>query len=135
MAKNCNKFYDVASGDTCAAVATKYDISLTNFYAWNPAVGSTCAALELKVYVCVGVSATSKTTAKVTSTGISTPSPIQTGMTKSCKKFYDVASGDTCAAIATKYDISLTNFYAWNPAVGSTCAALELKVYVCVGVS
>ncbi|KAM0458624.1 hypothetical protein ACHAPV_006016 [Trichoderma viride] len=140
MASNCNKFYDVASGDTCAAIASAAGISLNDFYAWNPAVGNSCSTLDLGDYVCIGVigSTTSSTTTKITTSskgnGVSTPSPIQTGMASNCNKFYDVASGDTCAAIASAAGISLTNFYAWNPAVGSTCSFLDLGDYVCIGV-
>jgi hypothetical protein len=56
MASNCNKFHDVVSGDTCAAIAAAAaGISLTNFYTWNPAVGSSCSMLDLGDYVCIHV--------------------------------------------------------------------------------
>lgn len=70
-----------------------------------------------------------------TSTGIVTPSPIQTDMVSDCDEFYKVQENDICSGIASDFDISLSGFYAWNPAVGSTCAYLELNVYVCVQVS
>lgn len=150
MASNCDKFYLVVTGDTCADIASTYDITLANFYAWNPAVGSTCANLWVDDYVCVEVgkssstsstsaatstSKTSTTTTPTTSDEISTPSPIQTGMTSTCDEFYLVVSGDTCAGIASTYDITLANFYAWNPAVGSSCGSLWVDDYVCVAVA
>jgi LysM repeat protein len=46
----------------------------------------------------------------------------------------EVASGDTCSAVASKAGISLSNFYKWNPKVGSSCQSLYLGYYVCVGV-
>ncbi|KAI1428201.1 hypothetical protein F5Y12DRAFT_711518 [Xylaria sp. FL1777] len=58
--------------------------------------------------------------------------PVQTGMVSDCDEFYLVRSGDSCANIAFVEGISLTNFYAWNPAVGSSCAGPE-AVYVCIG--
>lgn len=141
MISTCDKFYPVASGDTCAAVAAAAGISLATFYAWNPAVGSSCATLEVGEYVCINI--IGSTTTAITSTattittsgdGVSTPSPIQTGMVSTCDKFYLVASGDTCAAVATAAGISLTTFYAWNPAVGTSCAYLEVGEYVCIDI-
>lgn len=140
MVNNCKSFYEVKSGDQCSAILSNYGITLSQFTTWNPAVGSTCTALWVDTYVCVsttGSAATTTTSVKTptptSGNGISTPSPIQTGMTSSCKTFYKTKSGDGCAAIATSYSISLTNFYTWNPAVGSTCASLWADTYVCVG--
>lgn len=73
-------------------------------------------------------------TSTSTGDGISTPSPIQTGMISTCDKFYLVASEDTCAAITTTAGVSLTTFYAWNPAVGSSFADLEVSEYICIDI-
>lgn len=54
-------------------------------------------------------------------------------MTAGCTKFYKVISGDGCWAIANANSIALTDFYAWNPAVGSDCQTLQPDYYVCVG--
>jgi LysM repeat protein len=140
MVSTCDEFYLVASGDTCDSIVADYGISLATFYAWNPAVGTDCADLELSEYVCVDIigytitSATATATATSTGDGISTPSPIQTGMISTCDEFYLVASGDTCDSIVADYGISLATFYAWNPAVGTDCADLELSEYVCVDI-
>ncbi|KAJ5008114.1 LysM domain-containing protein [Colletotrichum sp. SAR 10_66] len=140
MTKDCNKFYFVKTGDGCANIANNNGIALTDFYSWNPAVGNTCSGLWAEVYVCVGIvsggTVTSQPPATTTapSNGISTPTPIQEGMTTSCNKFYFVKTGDGCAAIASSNSIALSDFYAWNPAVGDTCAGLWANVYVCVGV-
>lgn len=136
MASNCNKFYLVASGDTCSAISTTYGISLASFYSWNPAVGSSCSYLDVGDYVCVGVmgNSTTTTTSITTGNGITTPTPIQTGIASNCDRFYLVASGDTCSAVAATYGISLATFYAWNPAVGSSCSYLDIGDYVCVGI-
>lgn len=142
MVSNCDDFYLVQSGDSCSAIATAFDISLDNFYAWNPAVGDTCTSLDLGDWVCIGLQGSAPTqtiTTKPTSTtttagnNIATPTPVQTGMVSDCDDFYLVQSGDTCSVIAADFDISLTDFYAWNPAVGNTCAGLELGVFVCIG--
>lgn len=137
MVSNCNTFYFVVSGDQCSTIASSYGISLASFYLWNPAVGSTCATLGLGDYVCVNVvgGTTSTTSKSATPTnGITTPTPIQTGMTTNCNTFYLVVSGDQCGTIASAAGISLANFYLWNPAVGSSCASLGLGDYVCINV-
>lgn len=139
MVSNCNKFYFVVSGDGCYDIAASYGISLANFYAWNPAVGTSCATLYPDFYVCVGIMGSSPTSTPPPNTtkpgnGISTPTPTQSGMTDHCKSFHLVVSGDTCYDISAAAGISLSNFYAWNPSVGSSCATLQLSVYVCVAV-
>ncbi|RAO73092.1 uncharacterized protein BHQ10_009104 [Talaromyces amestolkiae] len=140
LVANCNKFYLLATNDTCASIAADAGLSLATFYSWNPAVGGTCADLEIGDYVCidtVGYTFTSVTASATTTTtgdGISTPSPIQTGMVPTCDKFYLVVTNDTCSSIATAAGISLATFYSWNPAVGSSCAYLGLGDYVCIDI-
>ncbi|KAH8655300.1 hypothetical protein BX600DRAFT_525233 [Xylariales sp. PMI_506] len=134
IATNCDKFYEVKTNDTCYDISMTYGISLDEFYAWNPAVDE-CADLETGTYVCVDVSSssTATTTGTSTATGITTPSPIQTGMVTNCDKFYDVKANDTCYDISLDNGISLDTFYSWNPAVNG-CADLETGVYVCIGI-
>ncbi|KAI1281721.1 carbohydrate-binding module family 50 protein [Xylaria sp. FL0933] len=138
---NCDMFYYVQSGDTCSIIAAKYGITLAQFYAWNPAVGSSCLSLGLNDYVCVGtLNATGTITMTATTTtttkpgnGISTPMPVQTGIVSNCNRFYEVQPGDVCSNIAAAYGIPLQSFYAWNPAVGSSCLNLIAGDYVCIG--
>ncbi|KAJ9143047.1 LysM domain-containing protein [Pleurostoma richardsiae] len=142
MTSSCNKFYMTETGDSCAVIASTYGISLSDFYAWNTGVGSNCQSLWADTYYCVGIigqttsppTTTTKTTSTSTSSGngISTPTPTQPGMTPNCDKFYFVQSGDGCASIASKFGITLSQFYAWNTGVGSNCEALWANAYVCV---
>jgi LysM repeat protein len=80
MVSSCDAFYKIVSGDSCNAVADKYNITAANFHAWNPAVGSSCTMLIIGDYVCVGVlpssTTTTTTTTASTRTGVVTPSPI-----------------------------------------------------------
>lgn len=64
---------------------------------------------------------------------VTTPQPIQSGMTAGCNKFYKVVSGDTCAAVIKSQSVTTSDFYEWNPSVGSDCRNLQIDVYVCVG--
>jgi len=145
MVNNCDAFHFVKDGDQCAIIVQRYGISLSQFYRWNPAVGSSCSSLWLDTYVCVSIvgvnpvaSTTMKTSTIPTTTkagnGVATPTPIQTGMTSSCKSFRYVRDGDNCASIAQAAGISLANFYRWNTGVGSSCQSLWLNTYVCVAV-
>jgi len=76
------------------------------------------------------------TTSSTTSSGngVATPTPTQPDMTTSCNSFRLVKSGDQCGTIAASAGISLDDFYAWNPSVGTTCATLLADDYVCIGV-
>ena len=140
MVNNCDSFYKVVKDDGCEAIASRYGITPSQFYAWNPYVENTCKNLWPDYYVCVsivGVNPSFTTSVKPTTTtpgnGVATPTPVQDGMTKSCKKFYKVVSGDGCWAIANTNNIDLNNFYAWNPAVKTDCSGLFPNYYVCIG--
>lgn len=133
MVSTCNQFYKVIAGDGCYDIANDHGIPLVSFYAWNPAVKTDYSGLQADEYVCVGVKSTS-TSAVVPATtsvsGITTPSPIQTGMVSTCDTFCDVHSGDSCYNIAATHGVS----YAWNLAVKIDCSGLQPDEYVCVGV-
>lgn len=42
--------------------------------------------------------------------------PTQTGIVVSCKQYYTVQSGDSCAAIDAESAITFAQLYQWNPA-------------------
>ncbi|UKZ79306.1 hypothetical protein TrVFT333_007056 [Trichoderma virens FT-333] len=151
MATSCNKFHFVESGNTCFDIAKKYNVPLATFYSWNPAVGSSCKALNVGYHVCVDASgstppkettspakptttpAKAPTTTSSAGSGIATPSPFQPGMVTGCKKFYLVKSGETCAFIAENQGTTVDNIKKWNPQVGSSCTALWANNNICVG--
>ncbi len=135
IVSNCNSFYFVKSGEGCADIASRNGISLSQFYSWNPSAGSDCSGLWANAYACVGIIGFVKpTTTTKAGNGVTTPMPIQTGMTTSCKTFHFVAAGETCDTISRAAGISLANFYAWNPAAGNTCAGLWANTYCCIAV-
>ncbi|PYI34514.1 LysM domain protein [Aspergillus indologenus CBS 114.80] len=135
----CNAYYYVKSTDTCYTIQDLYlDFTLNEFYTWNPSISTGCVGLEPGYYVCVGVTggtssiATATTTASVSSS--SPYQPQQTGLTSKCDDYYYVNEGDDCTAGLEEFDITMAEFYAWNPAVGSDCNTMEYGYYVCVGV-
>ncbi|OOQ86417.1 hypothetical protein PEBR_21486 [Penicillium brasilianum] len=147
MVDYCDAFHLVVSGDTCADIASSAGISVSDFESWNPTVGSGCGGLWLDYYVCIGIiggntTSTTATTTTTTSTstststgnGVTTPTPYETGMVDDCDAFHLVVSGDDCADIASDADITVDEFYTWNPTVGASCSGLWLGYYVCVGI-
>ncbi|KAM0629154.1 hypothetical protein D7B24_005291 [Verticillium nonalfalfae] len=131
MVANCNRFYFVKDGDICVNIAASQSVSLTNLYAWNPAIGTSCGGLWANVYICVGTGTAAPTTT-APGNGVATPTPIQAGMTTRCKTFHQVVAGEVCFGVARPAGISIANFFAWNPAVGTDCGALLPGYYVCV---
>ncbi|CAG8935539.1 unnamed protein product, partial [Penicillium salamii] len=136
VVSTCDKFYKVVADDGCYDIANDHGITLASFYTWNPAVKTDCSGLQANEYVCVGVKSTSTSAVSATTSvsGVTTPSPIQTGMISTCDTFYDVHSGDSCYDVAETHGVSLDSFYAWNPAVKTDCSGLQPDEYVCVGV-
>ncbi|KAL7755294.1 hypothetical protein ACKLNR_015051 [Fusarium oxysporum f. sp. zingiberi] len=139
LVKNCNKFHQIASTTTCSSIESYYKLPLAQFLAWNPAVGKDCTSLWKGYWVCVSVEGykpATTTTAKPTTTkpanGITTPSPIQDGMVKNCEKFHQIKSTTTCTSIENYYNLPLSTFLSWNPAVGKDCTSLLVNYWVCV---
>ncbi|KLU90373.1 hypothetical protein MAPG_09335 [Magnaporthiopsis poae ATCC 64411] len=136
---NCNKFVFVNGGDTCASIVSKAGITLAQFTTWNAGVGSGCQSMWGRTYQCVGVIGGSPTDpGKPTTTeagnGVTTPTPTQANMTKSCRRFHFVQKGQTCATIISQYKISLADFVSWNPDAKSDCTGLWAETYACVAV-
>ncbi|KAK1144611.1 hypothetical protein N8T08_004914 [Aspergillus melleus] len=65
------------------------------------------------------------------------PGPTQSGIPDNCNKWHLVTSSDeNCATVAAKYNISLKQFYNWNPAVSHDCVDGFWKDEAyCVGVA
>lgn len=74
MTAKCDDFYFIKSGDGCWAIANDNDISLDDFYAWDPAVGTDCAGPPSGYNVCVGKDASTSSVTR-SSTRTSSPSP------------------------------------------------------------
>ncbi|KAJ4184126.1 hypothetical protein NW767_012172 [Fusarium falciforme] len=139
MVSNCNKFHIIGKTTTCQGIADYNKISISDFYKWNAGIKSDCSNLELGSYACAGIIASTSqptTTAKPTTTGngVSTPTPIQSGMVSNCNKFHIVGKTTTCQGIADYNKISISDFYKWNAGIKSDCSNLELGAYACAGV-
>ncbi|KKK25242.1 hypothetical protein ARAM_003183 [Aspergillus rambellii] len=135
--------YLVQSGDTCNGIANSSNTTFQQLVAWNPALGSWCTNLLSGENICVSppggvqnlttiAGATATQTALYASTTASRPTPVATGTTLDCGKYYLVQAGDTCQLISLNQTIALNVFEAINPNINSTCGNLELDVYYCV---
>ena len=56
IASNCDQYYTVASGDSCANIGSQYNVTFAELYSWNPTIGGDCQNLWVGYAVCVGVS-------------------------------------------------------------------------------
>ncbi|KAJ6020328.1 carbohydrate-binding module family 50 protein [Penicillium canescens] len=135
--------YNVENGDTCDAIANNTSTSFQQLVAWNPSLGSYCTNLLSGENICVsppgGVqNLTTIAGATATQTGIyatttaSRPSPVATGTTLDCGKYYQVQAGDNCQLISLNQTISIVLLEEINPDIDSTCSNLELGVYYCI---
>ncbi|KAF9873538.1 hypothetical protein CkaCkLH20_08997 [Colletotrichum karsti] len=113
---NCNKWYKIASGDTCDVLAGKNAITVAQLYRWNTQINSSCNNLLLGYYACVGIP------------GAAAPMP---GIVSNCKRYYQVVSGDSCDSIAQKNGITVANFRRWNTAINTGCTNLWADALVC----
>ncbi|KAJ9307102.1 hypothetical protein DTO217A2_3340 [Paecilomyces variotii] len=64
--------------------------------------------------------ATASSTPSTTSTA-SVPGPTTSGIPSNCNKYYVVQTGDTCPSVESKFGITSTEFFAWNPSVSTDC--------------
>ena len=77
----------------------------------------------------------SSTTSKAQPTsGIQTPTPIQSGMTDNCNKFFPVKKNDTCWDISNTNGILLEDLYLWNTFITPPCEGLWAGFNICIGV-
>ena len=70
----------------------------------------------MKTYISVTLSSCG---AVLATAGINTPLAIHPGMIVNCLDFTPCAQGDTCVSIASREGITLDQFIAYNPALGS----------------
>ncbi|KAB2576002.1 LysM domain-containing protein [Lasiodiplodia theobromae] len=115
--------------NSCSAVASFYEVNLSDLLEWNPSLdNSSSCKLEQGYRYCVQLDGPTPT---ITS-GVT-----QTGITSTCNAYVLYTSDEQgyCADIASTAGISLSDFLAWNPAVGEACDGLWPGYAYCVGVS
>jgi LysM repeat protein len=142
---NCTDYADVYDGRTCQDILDTYVLTIKQFYAYNPAVGSDCSNLWAEYQYCVRtpdyidevnppVTTGTHSISTSTPTKPSPTAPTQSGEPDNCNKWYTAQDGDSCSSVANAYFITLDQFYAWNPAVSKDCSSgFWLNEAYCVG--
>ncbi|KFY85229.1 hypothetical protein V498_07747, partial [Pseudogymnoascus sp. VKM F-4517 (FW-2822)] len=132
-------FFDTAysEDDDCEYFANLWGITVADFIAWNPSVGTDCSGITVGGEYCVernwGVPVPTTTTGGGVPEPTSTvPSPVQEGIVDTCTSYYKASDGDDCSKLASRFGFTLGDFIQWNPAVDETCAGFWLGYYYCV---
>ncbi|KAL2837617.1 hypothetical protein BJX68DRAFT_273009 [Aspergillus pseudodeflectus] len=119
--EGCQQYEPIVAPTTCQSFLDEYDISMAEFYAWNPAVGSQCQGLWPDYRYCVrGPPTTSSSSTEPTQT----PLPIRDGAITGCQAYAAVVAPMTCQSVLSENGITMAQFYSWNPAVGPQCTGL-----------
>lgn len=111
----------------CDLVAETFSIDLETLEYWNPSLNtsdSACAVVS-GLYYCVLQSGNFPTAVATTDAA----APTATGTTSNCSEYMEVLHDMTCEDILVGAGITLAEFYAWNPEVGSDCSDLQLSMY------
>ncbi|KAJ7140505.1 hypothetical protein C8R43DRAFT_588687 [Mycena crocata] len=120
----CSKYYTVVSGDGCASLESRFNLTLSQFITMNPEINSGCTNLALAEAYCVA------------SSNSTIPPNVAPGtITAGCTQYYTVVSGDGCASIESKFGLTLSQFIAMNPELNSGCTNLALAEAYCVASS
>ena len=131
------------SGDTCNSIANATSNSFSDIVAYNPVLDNFCTNLIAGESICIsppgGVpSLTTIPGNTVTQTAIygttttARPSPVASGTTLNCAKYYLVQPGDYCQLVALNQTVDLNLFEAMNPQIDDACDNLLTDVYYCV---
>ena len=83
--KNCGKYYQVNSGDSCQQISLNNTIMVQEFQQINPSLNANCTNLTPGLYYCVWPTVSwNATAANTTSTIASPPAPTPPGSTPNC---------------------------------------------------
>ncbi|KAI0443524.1 hypothetical protein F4803DRAFT_514520 [Xylaria telfairii] len=142
--EGCTQYADAYPDWDCDDILITYDLTIAQFYAYNPEVGADCSNLWPSYAYCIRDadytppdSPSSTTTAPPsTTTSAGPPGPTHSGQPANCNKWHVVVENDTCPSVEKEYGITAEQFFAWNPAVSKDCITnFWLGSAYCVGVS
>ncbi|KAJ6107455.1 hypothetical protein N7523_008778 [Penicillium sp. IBT 18751x] len=140
--------YTWQADDTCdSVVGGLANVTLPQFFSWNPNINSLClnAPFFIRYKVCLSPQSgyLNHTTSGSDSSTITTATAVATGLTavptnamdisnRNCSQWYTVQEGDNCAKVSLAQSISLTDFYFLNPEIDTNCTNLQLDEAYCV---
>ncbi|KAI0814080.1 hypothetical protein GGR55DRAFT_687075 [Xylaria sp. FL0064] len=132
--KDCTQYADVYDGWECDDVSIAYDLTIAQFYTYNPEVGKDCSNLWPSYAYCIR--SPGYTPPDISSSATVPPGPTHSGQPANCIKWHVVMDNDTCPSLEKEYGITAEQFFAWNPAVSKDCTVnFWLGSAYCVGVS
>lgn len=127
---SCSYETPAGANQTCDSFSSEWSITVAQLVSWNP--GLTCPGdlVQGQDYCVVGtvVTSTSTTmtsskhtasTTHTTTTSAAAHQPQQSGLAANCNDFYQVASGNSCDSIESRFGISAAEFRVWNPSINS----------------
>jgi hypothetical protein len=130
---DCIEYEEAWPGRTCEDILDAHGTTIEKFFALNPNVGADCSGLWPDYRYCVATSVlgnaanSSKSSTSGSqaseSSSIKHSSPVQDGQPVDCTKRHETRLGDSCSSVAGENNISLDQFYLWNPAVSKDCSA------------
>ncbi|KAL8784862.1 MAG: hypothetical protein Q9195_008879 [Heterodermia aff. obscurata] len=138
ISPQCTEYVQAQSGDGCFSLATLWQISEEDLYAYNSILGASGADCSTQLFsgfwYCIGIPGASSTTTSAPGT---VPSPVQSGIDVRCTSYAKAKSGDFCTAFAAGNNITPAQLYLWNPVLGPNgekCDTLfQANEFYCIG--
>ena len=140
ISPRCTEYAQAQSGDGCFSLATLWQISEQDLYAYNTVLGPNGANCSTELFsgywYCIAIQGASSTTSAPGSSP-TVPSPVQSGINAKCTSYAEAKAGDSCSAFASGNNITPAQLYLWNPVLGPNgekCDTLfEANEYYCIG--
>ncbi|KAJ3957715.1 hypothetical protein N0V92_005734 [Colletotrichum tropicale] len=137
MIETCTEIVDVDEDGypSCQDILSDYELTIAEFYAWNPSVGADCSGMWADIEDPTPTTTiVSSITAPTASSKPTPPGPTHAGQPDNCNKWHVVKSGDDCSTIESQYALTHAEFLAFNPAVSEDCLSNFWGDYAyCVG--
>jgi membrane-bound lytic murein transglycosylase D len=112
-------YYKIKAGETIAAIATRYNVSISSIKKWNNLKGNKIiAGTNLKIYSDAGVNDISDNNS-TTKNKIGLIKKSSKKTVKKSEDFYSVKRGDSLFAIAKKYGITVEDLRSMNKLKGN----------------
>ncbi|KAI2624041.1 hypothetical protein GGS21DRAFT_541259 [Xylaria nigripes] len=137
---NCTEYADAYPDWDCIDILSNYELTIAQFYEYNPEVGKDCSNLWPGYAYCIRagdyISPTPTTSLPPTTSTTNPPASTQSGQPANCNKWHVVKDGDGCDTVEKEYGLTPDQFFEWNPSVSRDCTTNFWVGYAyCVGVS
>ncbi|KAI1359656.1 hypothetical protein F5Y08DRAFT_332166 [Xylaria arbuscula] len=123
----------------CEVLTIGWSITLEQLGNWNPSLqtNSSDCALEADYRYCLAAYDAATLTINPLPEESSSSYPIrpgQEGATEDCTEYEAIVAPMTCETFLRRHEITIAQFYKWNPAVGEDCRNLWLDYRYCVSI-